>query len=154
MMSRLRLAGVVLSVLAILFLGVERNALAETAANVPLIAATLAGDAAEVRRTLAAGADPNATDDNRNTALIFAARDGHADIAAILIAGGADPGWVDGEQVTPLILASFQNRVEIVRLLLAEGVDRDHKDQWGRTAFDYARRRGINDAIYRLLTQP
>lgn len=119
--------------------------------TIPLIAATLAGNGEVVRRLLTRGAEPDHADCNNNTALIFAARDGHADIARALLAAGADPGWIDGERVTPLILAAYKNHPAIVRILLAKGVDRAHKDQWGRTARDYARRRGDDDPIFRLL---
>jgi len=64
---------------------------------------------------------------------------------------GADAGWIDGERVTPLILASFKGHLGIVYLLLARQVDRTHRDQWGRTALDYALRRGDSDPIAILL---
>lgn len=118
-----------------------------------LVDAVLRNDVAALVRQLDDGADPDQFDANRNTALIFAARDGQLEIARTLIKAGASPGWVDGEQVTPLILAALRDHPDIVRLLLSHGVDRDHRDKWGRTARDYAARRGQTDEIYRLLSE-
>ena len=122
-------------------------------APIPLIEATLDNDAERVRRLLESGADPNAFDANRNTALIFASRDGRTDIVRLLIAAGADPDWIDGEEVTPLILAAHKDHIAIVRLLLALDIDRGRRDKWGRTALDYAERRGTDDPIYRMLAE-
>lgn len=120
------------------------------AAPPPLIAATLAGNAAAVRSHLEAGTDPNLVY-HTNTALTYAARDGFAEIAQLLIAAGADVNWIDGEGVTPLILAAFKGHAELVKLLLDHEADITVQDQWGRTALDYALRRGDSDPIVQLL---
>ena len=117
----------------------------------PLIHATLDNRVADVAALLAGGADPDAHDRNRNTALIFAARDGRTAIAKLLIDGGASIDWQDGERVTPLILAAFKGHAAIAHMLIEHGADRQIRDQWGRTAADYARRRGTQDEIYRML---
>lgn len=137
----------------LVLLNISGWAAAQTAESIPLLAATLKGDTATVTSLLAAQADPNVHDAHRNTALIYAARDGQTAIARILLKAGADPGWIDGERVTPLILAAFKGHVEIAELLLARKVTRDHRDQWGRTALDYALRRGDRDPIAVLLRQ-
>lgn len=115
-----------------------------------LIVATLAGQVEEVNKLLQQGTDPNLVY-NTNTALTYAARDGFTEIARVLIDHGADVNWIDGEGVTPLILASFKNHIELVQLLLAHGADKTIKDQWDRTALDYALRRGEADPIVQLL---
>ncbi len=120
---------------------------APASAGPALIAATKSGDTAQVGQLLAKGADPDCHDQMRNTALIFAARDGRLEIAQRLIAAGATLDWVDGEGVSPLILAAFKNHPKVARLLLAEGADTAIRDQWGRTALDYALRRGEADEI-------
>lgn len=109
--------------------------------------AAKAGDSVRVAVLLKTGADPDAHDSVRNTGLIFAARDGHAGIARMLLKAGATLNWQDGELVTPLIIASFKNRPALVKLLMAAGADPAVRDQWGRTALDYARRRGPGDPI-------
>lgn len=121
----------------------------------PLINAVLTDDLAEARRLLKRQTQVDAQDKSGNTALIFAARDGQTNIARLLLDAGANPGWVDGEGVTPLILAAFKNHPDIVKLLLDQNRDAriTHADKWGRTALDYAKRRGSNDLVYRMLTQ-
>jgi hypothetical protein len=123
--------------------------------DTPLIAAVLRDDLADVRRLLVAGAKVDDHDKSRNTAMIFAARDGQTDIASLLIDAGADPGWIDGEGVTPLILAALKNHPDMVKLLLAQKkkARTNHADKGGRTARDYAKRRGPNDPIYKMLTR-
>ena len=116
----------------------------------PLIEATLAGDVERVRSLLRTGTDPNLLY-HTNTALTYAARDGFTDIARVLIDSGANVNWIDGEGVTPLILASFKGHIELVRLLLDHGAKTSVRDQWDRTALDYALRRGEADPIARLL---
>ncbi|NEP54411.1 MAG: ankyrin repeat domain-containing protein [Moorea sp. SIO3C2] len=121
-----------------------------TVAQPPLITATLAGDAEQVRQLLQQGTDPNQVY-GTNTALIYASRDGFSEIVQILIEAGADVNWIDGEGVTPLILAAFKNHPAIVQMLLDQGADTSIRDQWSRTALDYALRRGADDAIVHLL---
>jgi ankyrin repeat protein len=116
-----------------------------------LLLAARRGDALGVWAALAAGTSPDHADDNGNTALIFAARDGRLEIAEILIGYGATIDWQDDEQVTPLILAASRNHPEIVTLLLDNGARPMIMDQWGRTALDYAERRGADDPIAAML---
>ncbi|MEM7066023.1 MAG: ankyrin repeat domain-containing protein [Cyanobacteria bacterium P01_B01_bin.77] len=118
----------------------------------PLIEATLAGNVDTVRELLQQGSDPNLVY-HTNTALTYAARDGFIEIATLLIDHGADVDWIDGEGVTPLILAAFKNHIELVQLLLDQGADTTVRDQWNRTALDYALRRGAADPIVQLLKE-
>ena len=120
-------------------------------AEPPLVEAAKRGDLAAAVALLAGEADPDSHDRNRNTALTFAARDGHFDMAAALIAAGATVDWQDGERVTPLILAAHKNHPGVVRLLLNQGADPSIRDQWDRTALDYAQRRGADDPIARMI---
>ncbi|WP_215610259.1 ankyrin repeat domain-containing protein [Leptothoe spongobia] len=134
---------------------VDRQVNAESTAVVdvapPLVKATLEGDADAVSMLLEQGSDPNVVY-HTNTALTYAARDGFIEIAHLLIEHGADVNWVDGEGVTPLILAAFKDHIELVQLLLQQGADTTVRDQWDRTALDYALRRGEADPIVQLLS--
>ena len=116
-----------------------------------LINATLAKDAGTVTQLLNAGATPDVYDGGRNTPLIYASRDGSTAIAKSLIEKGADVNWIDGENVTPLILASFKNHPQIVEMLLARGADKGVVDKFGRKAIDYAKERGKEDSILKIL---
>ena len=146
----MRLRSLLTRGLLVLLLGCQHDrVMAQTpeALNAELIEATKAGVLTEVETLLAAGIDPDTVDAVNNTALIFASRDGHLAIAEALIAAGATVDWVDDEGVTPLILAAFKNHPALVDLLLAHGADQSVRDQWGRTARDYALRRGAADPI-------
>ena len=119
-----------------------------------LVEAARRGDLATVQELLGAGADPAAHTELGNTALIYAARDGRIEIARTLIGHGASVNWIDGEGVTPLILAAFKDHGEVAALLLAQGADRSIRDRWGRSALDYALRRGAEDPIAKMLVGP
>jgi Ankyrin repeats (many copies) len=82
-----------------------------------LIEAASDGDAAKVSKLLALGADVNAVDKWKWTAMSMAAYGGHAEVAKILIAAGArlDMKDVDGE--TPLDLATKGGHRELVMLI-------------------------------------
>ncbi len=116
-----------------------------------LLLAAKRGDAVAVWAALAAGSHPDIADQYGNTALIFAARDGHLEVAETLIAYGATVDWQDDEEVTPLILAASHNHPDIANLLLSNGAIPAIRDQWGRTALDYAERRGPDDPIAAML---
>ncbi len=134
-----------LAVLALIFFTSAVEA-GQTSANA-IIAATKQGDLAAVKDLLAQGVAPDLADSHNNTALIFAARDGQTEIARLLLDRGATLDWIDAEGVTPLILASFKGHGEIVEMLLKRGADTTIRDQWDRSAFDYALRRGEDDPI-------
>ncbi|NEO84388.1 MAG: ankyrin repeat domain-containing protein [Spirulina sp. SIO3F2] len=120
--------------------------------GVELIEATKVDDLERVQALLNRGVDPNSVV-HTNTALTYAARDGHLAIAQLLIKQGANVNWIDGEGVTPLILSSFKGHVALTQLLLEHGADVSVRDQWNRTALDYALRRGEEDEIAQLLKE-
>ena len=141
-----------IGILAAVLIAVSAGSAVAAEIDPPLITATKNGNVTEVTRLLKNGADPDAHDSVRNTALIFAARDGRLEIAERLIAHGASVDWIDAERVTALILAAYKNHPAIARLLLKHGANTEVRDQWNRTALDYAQRRGKDDAIARMLT--
>lgn len=134
------------------YTAVESPTIAVAETTPRLIEATLAGNIEDVRELLQQGTDPNLVY-KTNIALTYAARDGFTEIARLLIDHGADVNWIDGEGVTPLILASFKNHIDLVQLLLAHDADTTVRDQWNRTALDYALRRGTADPIAQLLRE-
>jgi uncharacterized protein len=77
---------------------------------------------ATVGALLRAGARPETSDRQGQTALHGAAREGHIEIARMLVAAGADAddtAWGH----TPLMEAAAYGRVAMVRLLLDHGAD-------------------------------
>eukprot|EP01045_Picozoa_sp_COSAG04_P021598 COSAG04_NODE_2341_length_4295_cov_5.618061_3_plen_810_part_00 len=87
-----------------------------------LVNAADAGEAAEVRVLLAAGADPDAADENGDTALYWAAYYGHEEVVAALAEGGADLDKASAGG-TPLMAAAFDGSSGVVRRLLELGAD-------------------------------
>ena len=84
-----------IGILAAVLITVSAGSAVAAEIDPPLIAATKNGNVPEVIRLLKNGADPDAHDSVRNTALIFAARDGRLEIAKGLIAHGATVDWID-----------------------------------------------------------
>lgn len=98
-----------------------------------LLDAAERGDAAEIKRLLAAGADVNAADKDGGTALDAAAYYGHADCVKILLAAGADVHAVNIDGWTALMAAANRGKTEVVKLLLAAGADVNAAANAGQT---------------------
>jgi ankyrin repeat protein len=125
-----------------------------------LMAAARSGDAGSIRLLLAAGADPNASEENHGeTALIWAAAENHAEAIRALAAGGADldrqgkpldlapMDWVQIGMVStvlpvggwsPLMYAARENAAEAALALAEVGANLDLKDADGTTALGLA----------------
>lgn len=117
-----------------------------------LMNAAGAGDLAEVRRLLAAGADANARDERGWPALAYAVynaelKRGHADVAQTLIDAGADVEAAIGYGVRPLMLAAGYGEAEVVATLLNAGADVLAKNEGGYTALAMAKQRFHVDVI-------
>jgi uncharacterized protein len=91
----------------------------------PLHLAAFFGGAAAVRALLAAGAPPDADDDNAAHVrpLHSAAAAGDHGSAAALLEAGADPNVRQNGGYTPLLQAAHADDPELARLLLAAGAD-------------------------------
>ena len=113
-----------------------------------LIKAAKAGDVAEARRCLDAGADGK-----RNEALMEAARCGHAQVAALLLERGANASYGSKkcDFQTPLIQAALENRLEVVELLIEKGANVNANDNDFRTALMYAAKEGHVAVVEALL---
>ena len=82
-----------------------------------------AGDAPEVSRLLAAGADPDAMDPSGETVLFEAAASGLAEVVALLLLHGADPRHRSKSGMQPRDLAeeaAVQTLLDLFQGKLAE----------------------------------
>lgn len=98
-----------------------RQLLEEIADAPPLHQAASRGDAAEIDRLVAAGADVDARDRWGNTPLHRAAAGGRLLAARRLLDAGADLDSRNDDGETPLHEAHFRNQVEVVELLIRAG---------------------------------
>ncbi|MEM8583606.1 MAG: ankyrin repeat domain-containing protein, partial [Bacteroidota bacterium] len=90
----------------------------ELGTHLPLHLAAVDGKVAAIRALLEAGADVNARDGHRRTALIYAASDGHHIAVSLLLDAGAEINAQDGWGNTALIAAVDDNHQRVVRQLL------------------------------------
>lgn len=97
------------------------------------------GDITEVKRLLAASANPNAADDFGSTALMEATQKGYDDVVKILLLAGANADAVDNGGVTALMVAARQGNAEVVKILLSAGADVDAVHDNGWTALRFAK---------------
>jgi ankyrin repeat protein len=104
-----------------------------------------------VKKLLADGAQVNAADTNKNTALMKAAQLGDVEVVDVLVAAGADMDAANAEGKTALMIAIDGGWPEIVNMLLKKGVNLDKTDGKGWTALMYAIDHGGENNIIALL---
>ena len=93
----------------------------------------LEGNLEQVSAAIDAGANVNAYDENRHTALMLAAYNGHHHVIAVLIDKGADIALVDGMKRTALMFASTGPFTQAVEMLIKAGADvnaTDNEEKW------------------------
>jgi ankyrin repeat protein len=117
-----------------------------------LMAAAHAGDLAQVRRLLAAGADANARDENGWTALMKACynaelKHGFAEVVQALIDAGADIEAPIGYGVRPLMLAAGYGETAVVEALLKAGADVLAQNEGGYTALMMVKQKHYVDVV-------
>jgi ankyrin repeat protein len=95
-----------------------------------LFAAAIAGDAAQAKQLLAAGANPASTDEAGETALMHAAHGGHVEAVRVLLAAGADVNAASPQGWTALAKAAYNGEtergyVEVIEVLHEAGASLD-----------------------------
>ena len=112
------------------------------APDISIREAARTGNIEAVKQAIAAGADVNAKDHYKITALHYAAdSDGHKEVAELLIAKGADVNAKNKFRSTPLHETAVIGHKEIAELLIAKGADVNAKNMGGETALDEAKRK-------------
>ena len=79
------------------------------------------GDAAEITRLLARGADPEARDGHDRTPLHVAAHGSHVDAAGALVRGGAQPNALDAQRYDIITIAAVKDDLAMLRTALTLG---------------------------------
>jgi ankyrin repeat protein len=97
-----------------------------------------------VQMLLTHGAQVNVANHNGQTALTVAIVERNALLVRILLDAHADPNAIDRLQgnASALILAAKARRVDIAEMLLKKGANVQFKDEFGKSAIDYAREYG------------
>jgi uncharacterized protein len=105
----------------------------------PLQRAVYAGDVAAVRRLIAAGADPRASNLFGATPMMLAAVRGDAAIIGVLLAAGVDADSPNDEGQTALMVVARTGNLDAAGLLLRHGANvRAHENWGGQTALMWA----------------
>ncbi len=122
--------------------------------NADLLAAAERGDAGDARRALAAGADVNARDSRRRTALIVVGETGHIEVARVLLAARAEVNALDDRRYDALTQAAARGDHALVGLLLEAGANvRLITSPYDGTALIAAAHHGHVEAIRLLLAR-
>jgi len=116
-----------------------------------LFGAAYVGDAVEVRRLMAEGANPDQADSRGWTPLMIAAAEGHSEVVRVLLEEDADPNARNASGRTALMFASRYGFDPIVSALIESGADVDLTEgEYGETALMAAARKG-HEGVVRLL---
>ena len=116
-----------------------------------LLRAATSGDADLVARALRAGADLEARDSLRRTALLLAVTHDRVDAARVLVAMGADPDALDHQHDTPWLVTGVTGSVAMLEALLPAKPDLGILNRFGGTSLIPASERGHVDYVRRVL---
>jgi hypothetical protein len=109
-------------------------ALRESELNAALSQTVISGDAGVIGILLGKGADPNAKNNDGETALMWAAVYKNADAVRLLPDKGADPNTRDNTGASALLWVTDLEFPEISKMLLAKGANVNLSDNNGYTA--------------------
>ena len=118
----------------------------------PLSLACTNGNAAMIELLLKAGADPNTSLAEGETALMTAARTGRLDAVEVLLAHGADVRQKEkGRGQTALMWAAAEGHTAVVKRLIEAGADPRIRSEAGFSALMFAVREGRLPVVSALL---
>lgn len=139
------------------FDGLERILANVTTADAPadpdaaLLRAAERGDADAVAVALRAGADIEARDARRRTALLLASTFDRVEVARLLVAMGADPDALDDRHDTPWLVTGVTGSVAMLETLLPAHPDLTIRNRYGGLSPIPAGERGHVDYIRRVV---
>lgn len=107
----------------------------------------------KVQDLISKGANVNAENLYKRTALIIASRFANLDKVKLLVDNGANVHAKDFYKRTTLIEACYGGKLDKVKYLVEQGVDINHKDSYGATALRIAKSYKFNDIEQYLLEQ-
>lgn len=137
--------------------GLERILTRVTTAEAPadpdaaLLRAAGRGDADAVAVALRAGADIEARDARRRTALLLASTFGRVAVAEVLVAMGADPDALDDRHDTPWLVTGVTGSVAMLEALLPAHPDLSIENRYGGLSPIPAAERGHVDYVRRVV---
>lgn len=117
-----------------------------------LLEAAGRGDLAAVNRLIAAKADLEQRDGQRQTPLLLAVAGNHVGVAKALLAAGASPNAQASNQDTPWLLAGASGRTEIIAAMLPLRPDLTIRNRYGGNALIPACERAHVETAKLLLT--
>jgi ankyrin repeat protein len=124
----------------------------EIAAYRGLHAAAAAGNAAEVARLIAAGANIEERDGHGRTPLHVAAHGSHYDAVTALVRGGANPRALDGQRYDVVTIAAVKDDERMVKLALElDGNAREITSPYDGTALIAAAHLGHDGVVRELI---
>lgn len=116
-----------------------------------LLRAAEAGDADGVAAALRSGADIEARDANRRTALLLAATHDRVAVARLLVDKGASADAVDDRQDTPWLVTGVTGSVAMLEALLPAKPDLTIRNRYGGVSVIPASERGHVDYVRRVV---
>ncbi|MDH5680971.1 MAG: ankyrin repeat domain-containing protein, partial [Spirochaetota bacterium] len=118
-----------------------------------LQAAAYQGKLQEVKRLIQKGADVNARDSHKDTALHSAAQGGKLEVVKYLLKKGADVNAKNNNGTTPLHFAAEYGHKNVVKWLLTSGADANAKNTGPETPLFLAVKKGHKDIARILLSK-
>ena len=108
--------------------------------NKELLKAAENGDIVALEKALTDGANPNATDEEGETALQHAAAANSVECVEALLKAKANINMAAApDKITPLMQAAYSGNTDVVKVLLEKEADISLTDSKGKTALDYAK---------------
>ena len=123
------------------------------AAELKLIEAVKADDAAAVKALLLKKADVNAAEPDGSTPLHWASQHNNLEIANLLLGAGAKVAVATRYNITPLSLAATNGNAAMITRLIDAGADANSTSREGETVLMTAALNGNAEAIKALLTK-